>query len=70
MLPVTLLLISPPAMLTTLPSATAMPPPVADPAELAAMRRRLDDVEDGELRETLDRLGAAVLAESAARGED
>jgi len=52
------------------PPASPSPPPVADPAELAAMRRRLDDVEDGELRETLDRLGAAVLAESAARGED
>lgn len=35
--------------------------PPADPARLASMRERLEDVEDPELRAILDRLGEAIL---------
>ncbi len=43
---------------------TSPPPP--DPARLAALRQALATVEDVELRETLERLGAAVMG---GRGE-
>lgn len=55
------------APLGGLPSRPAAPRPptrTADPAALAALHERLAGVDDQDLRETLERLGASVLAES------
>lgn len=45
------------------------PLPPADPGDLSALKKRLDSVEDPDLRAVLERIGEAVLRRNAAQGK-